>query len=74
MKFSKFLAPLLAVLLLNSTLSTNLILKTPEKDKKLSNYVCKIIRDITKSKSDTQDVLVGNLGGKMWSSTVSEIA
>jgi len=74
MKISKILAPFLALLLLNSTFSTNFILKASSNDKKLSNYVCKIIKDITKSKSVTQDVLIGNLREKMWSSTINDIA
>ena len=61
-------------LLLTSTLSTNFLLKTSSDDKKLSDYVCKITKDITKSKGDTQDVLIGNVGDEMWSSTVNDIA
>lgn len=74
MKISKFLSLFLALLLLHSTLSINFILKAPQNDKKLSNYVCKVTKDILKSKTDTQDVLIGNLGGKKWSSTVNDIA
>ena len=74
MKISRILAPFLAHLILNSTLSTNFIFKTSQNDEKLSNYVCKITKDITKTKSDTQDVLIGNLGGELWSSTVNDIA
>ena len=74
MKISRFFALILALLILNSPLSTNLILKTSQNDKKLSNYVCKITKDITKTKRDTQDVLIGNLGGEVWSSTVNDIA
>ena len=74
MKFSRIFALILALFILNSTLSTNFILKTSQNDKKLSNYVCKVTKDITKTKSDTQDVLIGNLGGEAWSSTVNDIA
>ena len=74
MKILRILAPFLALLILNSTINTNFILKTSQNDKKLSNYVCKVTKDITKSKIDTQDVLIGNLGGELWSSTVNDIA
>ncbi|CAG9811090.1 unnamed protein product [Chironomus riparius] len=74
MKIIKILAPFLAILILNLTCSTNLIIKTLQDDKRLSNYICKITKDITKAKSDTQDVLIGNLGGNMWSSTINYIA
>ncbi|CAG9811083.1 unnamed protein product [Chironomus riparius] len=71
MKISKILSPFLAFLILNLTLSTNFILKATQNDRKLSNYICKITKDITKAKNDTQDVLIGNSGGKLWSSTES---
>ncbi|CAG9811086.1 unnamed protein product [Chironomus riparius] len=74
MKISKVLSSFLALLILNSTFSTNFILKTSQNEKKLSNYVCKVIKEITKAKNDTQDVLIGNLSGKLWSSTVNDIA
>ena len=74
MKISRILAPFLALLIFNSTISTNFILKTSQNDKKLSNYVCKVTKDITRTKSNIQDVLIGNLGGELWTSTVNGIA
>ncbi|CAG9811092.1 unnamed protein product [Chironomus riparius] len=71
MKFFQFYVPFLVLIVCNSTLNINFILKN---DKKLSNYVCKVTKDIISSKSDTKDVLIGNLGGKVWSSTVNDIA
>lgn len=40
----------------------------------MSKYVCKVTKDIISSKSDTQDVLIGNLAGELWSSTANDIA
>ncbi|CAG9811081.1 unnamed protein product [Chironomus riparius] len=74
MKVFRILTPFLALLILNMTLSSNLILKTTQNDKKMSKYVCKVTKDIISSKSDTQDVLIGNLAGELWSSTANDIA
>lgn len=74
MKLFRLFRLFVAILVLNSTLNLGFILKTLQNNKILSNYVCKITKDIIKSKYDTQDVLIGNLGGKVWSSTVNEIA
>ncbi|CAG9811085.1 unnamed protein product [Chironomus riparius] len=59
------------LLILTTILSTT---ETLQIDQNLSNYVCKIIKDLLKSNSSTQDVLIGNIGGKMWSSTINYIA
>ncbi|KAL7014270.1 hypothetical protein ACKWTF_015841 [Chironomus riparius] len=42
-------------------------------DAKLANDICKITNDLTRSSTDTQDILVGNVGGQAWSSTVNDI-
>lgn len=42
-------------------------------DQTLPNSICKVTNDIINSKSDTQDILIGNLGGKLWSSMVNNI-
>ncbi|CAG9811082.1 unnamed protein product [Chironomus riparius] len=67
MKINKFFAQFLALLIFNSTVNTQI-------DNKLSSYVCKITKDVTKSNTDTQDVLIVNLAQKMWSSTLNDIA
>lgn len=74
MKVSQLLSIFLSLLILNSSLSTNFFLKTSSNDKKLPNYVCKVTKDIIKSKTDTQDILIANFGGKLWSSTVNDIS
>ena len=73
MKTVKIFTILSSLLLLNSTLSTNLILKSSTDDEKLSKSICKITNDVINTKTDTQDILIGNLGGKVWSSTVNDI-
>ncbi|CAG9811084.1 unnamed protein product [Chironomus riparius] len=40
----------------------------------MSNYICKVSKDVIKAKNHNQDVLIVNLGGKMWLSTVNDIA
>ena len=73
MSTAKFLAIIIAFCTLSSSFSTNFILKSLTDDQKLSKSICKITNDITNSKSDTQDILIGNLGGNIWSSTVNDI-
>ncbi|KAL7014273.1 hypothetical protein ACKWTF_015844 [Chironomus riparius] len=55
-------------------LSTNAVIKVSMSDKKFFQNICNIINDVTGSRTDTQDILIGNLGGKIWSSTVNDIA
>lgn len=65
---------LLLLCIFNRTFSMYFILKVSQNDKNLANYVCKITKDLQKSKTDTQDVLIGNLDDKSWTSTVNDIA
>lgn len=60
--------------LLTSSLSTNLVTNSSLNLQKLPKIICKITNDITNSKPDTQDVIIGNLGGEIWSSTINMIA
>ena len=61
-KIVKFFVIFLCIFCLNSTDAQD-----------LSKNICKITNDITKSSTDTQDILIGNLGGETWSSTVNDI-
>lgn len=49
-------------------------IKSVRDDQKLSKSVCKITNNFEVSKFDTKDVLISNLGGKAWTSTVNNIA
>jgi len=73
MKITKFFIIFSTLLFINSSLSTNFIQKSLIDDQQLSKSICEITNDIINSKSDTQDILIGNLGGKIWSSTISDI-
>jgi len=73
MSTTKVLAVILAFCTLNSSFSTNFILKSLIVDQKLSKSICKITNDVTSSKTDTQDILIGNVGGNIWSSTINDI-
>lgn len=53
--------------------STNLIPKSSFEDHKLIKSICKIASEIVSSKTDTQDILIANSGGQMWSSIVNDI-
>lgn len=74
MKIWKAFMLLLLLCIFNRTFSMYFILKVSQNDKNLANYVCKITKDLQKSKTDTQDVLIGNLDDKSWTSTVNDIA
>jgi hypothetical protein len=43
-------------------------------DKRLSKSICKITNDVINLNTDTQDILLGHFGGKVWSDTINEIA
>jgi len=58
---------------INSSLSSKFHLDYSINDKTLSSTICKITNDITSLKSDTQDILIGNLGGKMWPTIANDI-
>lgn len=73
MKLTKLFVIFSSILLLNSSLSTNITFKPSIDSQTLYKSICKITNDITSSKSDTKDILIGNLGGKIWSSTINNI-
>lgn len=60
--------------LLTSAFNYNLTHENLWSDKRLSNYVCEVTRNILKSKNDVQDILIKNLGYQIWSSEVNDIA
>lgn len=64
----------LFLMLINSLLSTNSSIKVIIDNQKLPNSICKVANDITSSKNDTEDILIGNVGHKSWSSTINDIA
>ena len=72
MRISKILTLCLILLILNSTLSIHLLLGNLFDNEKFVNSICKITNDVANS-TDKQDILIGNLGGKVWSSTINDI-
>ena len=73
MKFVNFLVTISIFSLFKLSFATNYIPISSSFDENLSESVCEITNDIIRSKSDVQDVLVSNLGGKDWSSTINDI-
>lgn len=69
MKFAIFFA-LFSTLVL---LSTNYPLEASNDQPKLSKSVCGIANDVISSIIDTQDILIGNLGGRIYSQTLNDI-
>ena len=69
MRITKLFIIFCAILLLNSAFSS----KSLSSDQNLAPSICKITNDITKSTTETQDILIGNPGGQVWSSTVNDI-
>lgn len=70
MKFSIFFVTFSTIFILKSSLSRSIALIH---DQKLSKSICKITNDIISSRIDTQDILIGNIGGHVWSLTVNDI-
>jgi hypothetical protein len=73
MKFVKIFVTFSSILLLNSSFSTTIIPESPSDDQKLAKSVCKITNDVTRAKTDTQDILIGNFGGQAESTVVNDI-
>ncbi|CAG9811315.1 unnamed protein product [Chironomus riparius] len=69
MKITKLLIFISTISILNLAIST----KSINSDQHLAENICRITNDIIKSTNDTQDILIGNLGGIIWSSAVNEI-
>ena len=63
MKALKFI--ILTLFVFNLTVSTKFIQKATIDDQKLPKSICKITNDITSSKTDTQDILIGNVGSQV---------
>lgn len=61
------------IFIVNSSFNVKLLIKFLTDNQQLSKNICKITNDIINSKTDTQDILVGNFGGKMWPSTINNI-
>ncbi|CAG9810321.1 unnamed protein product [Chironomus riparius] len=63
-----------SLFLLNSSRTLNVLQQLSSEDNKIINSVCKIVNDITESKNDTRDILVGYIGGNQWSQAVNDVA
>ena len=63
MKITKFFIIFSTIYFLNSSLSTRFNLTSSIDHQNLPQSICKIINDVTKSKTDTQDIIIGNLQG-----------
>ncbi|KAL7013823.1 hypothetical protein ACKWTF_015606 [Chironomus riparius] len=70
----KILKLLLSVLIVDAAICIAKLIHITLTDDKLSTSICKIANDITHSKVETQNVLLGTLGGKAMSLEVQDIA
>ena len=73
MKITKFFIIFSTIYFLNSSLSTRFINASSIDHQNLPQSICKIINDVTKSKTDTQDILIGNLQGNNELSIIDDI-
>lgn len=73
MKIANFFIIFLSIFLLISTFDTKFTHTTSNDHDTLLKSFCKITNDATNFKADTQDIIVGNMGGKIWSSTTNDI-
>lgn len=62
MKISICFVVFSTIIFLTLAFSENMILEESSDNKVLSNYVCNITKAVLKLKTDTQDVLISNLG------------
>jgi len=72
-KISRVLLTFGVLINLNSTVSIEIISKSLIDDEKLSKSICKIANDVARSKTGTQDILIGNFGFQVWTSTTNDI-
>jgi len=73
MKLTKLFVIFCSILFFNSSISTKIDLILPTDSQNLSRSICNIANDVINSKTDTQDILIGNFGGKSQSSTINDI-
>ena len=73
MKITKLFIIFSTIFIFNSSLSTNFVLNPSIFDQNLSKSISKIANDATSTTTDTHDILIENLGGNIWSSTINEI-
>lgn len=73
MKFLDFLITFFMRYFLNSVSSASISSKMSIEDQNLSKSICMLTNDVINLKANTQDILIGNLGGKLWSSTIDDI-
>jgi len=59
----------LAIFLFNESFAFNIT----NQNESLAEYACNLTKDIIISQSHTQDVLIGNLGGKMESEIINQL-
>ena len=72
-KISGFLATFCIIINLNLLVSIEVISKSSTDNAKLSKSICKIANDVTSSKTGTNDILIGNFGFQIWTSTINDI-
>ena len=60
-------------LLLNLALKSNLLSNSLEHGRVVES-ICKCVNEDAISRTDTNDILIANLGDKMWSTTVNDLA
>lgn len=65
---------IVALIFANTTTGTKLFQKASDEDGKLSKEICKITNENVKLQNYTQDIMLANFGGEIWSSTINAIA
>ena len=69
----KLLLLFLACITVKLILGANLLIQNSPENSKLSNYVCKITKEIINTSFHTQDILVGSLGNNSRISALNDI-
>ncbi|KAL7014254.1 hypothetical protein ACKWTF_015826 [Chironomus riparius] len=69
MKIKAFFVVFSTLFIINTSFTTKMLIK----DQELPKSICSITNNVTKSTTITQDILIGNMDRKIWSSTANDI-
>lgn len=73
MKLSILFLLFSSLFLLNSSLSLKFLEELTSGDEKLLSYICKVVDEVTGTRNDTQDILIGHIGGSRLSQVVNDV-
>ncbi|CAG9806900.1 unnamed protein product [Chironomus riparius] len=73
MKTFRVLAVFVVYIVINSTFTASYHSKHSSGNAKLVKSICETINDVVRTNSETKDIMIANLGSKVWSATLNDI-